>query len=209
MVLTLLKAYGIKRVIVSPGTINLALVASMMQDSWFEMYSCVDECSAAYMACGLAAETKEPVVLSCTGATASRNYVPAMTEAFYRKLPVIAITSAKNKRMLGHLTQQIIDRTQQLNDIVKLSVHIPLVDDKEAMWQCNMDVNKALTECRRHGGGPVHINLEVRDLSRFDVKELPVPKMIHYIGRTCTEYPVLPCGRIIVYVGSHIALDIE
>lgn len=46
-----------------------------MQDSWFEMYSSVDERSAAYMACGMAAESGEVVVLSCTGATASRNYV--------------------------------------------------------------------------------------------------------------------------------------
>ena len=43
----------------------------------FELYSAVDERSTAYIACGLAAETSEPVALSCTGATASRNYVPA------------------------------------------------------------------------------------------------------------------------------------
>ena len=51
-----------------------------MQDSWFEMYSSVDERSAAYMACGMAAESGEVVVLSCTGATASRNYVSGLTE---------------------------------------------------------------------------------------------------------------------------------
>ena len=87
IVLSLFKQYGIKRVIASPGAINIPVVASMQQDQFFEMFSCVDERSAAYMACGLAEETSEPVVLSCTGATSSRNYMPGLTEAYYRKLP--------------------------------------------------------------------------------------------------------------------------
>ena len=76
ILLALLKAHGIRKVIASPGTTNIALVASMQQDPYFQMYSAADERSAAYMACGLAAESGEPVVLSCTGATASRNYLP-------------------------------------------------------------------------------------------------------------------------------------
>lgn len=94
IVLSLLKEHGIRKVIVSPGTTNIALVASMQCDPWFEMYSCVDERSAAYMACGLASESGEPVVITCTEATASRNYFPGLTEAHYRKLPILAITGS-------------------------------------------------------------------------------------------------------------------
>ena len=108
IVLSLLKAHGIKRVIASPGTTNMALVGSMQQDPYFEMYSAVDERSAAYMACGLAAETSEPVVISCTGATASRNYLPGLTEAFYRKLPILSITSTQPISRVGHHMAQII-----------------------------------------------------------------------------------------------------
>ena len=95
IVLYLLKAHGIRKVVASPGTQNMSLVLSMQQDAFFEMYSAADERSAAYIACGLAAESGEPVVLSCTGATASRNYVPGLTEAYYRHLPVVAITSTQ------------------------------------------------------------------------------------------------------------------
>ena len=77
----LLKSHGIRRVIASPGATDVSLVASLQHDSFFEMYSCVDERSAAYMACGIAAETGEPVVITCTGATSSRNYMPGLTEA--------------------------------------------------------------------------------------------------------------------------------
>lgn len=50
-------------------------VGSIQQDTWFEIYSSVDERSAAYLACGIATESGEPVAITCTGATASRNYL--------------------------------------------------------------------------------------------------------------------------------------
>ena len=103
IVLALLKAHNIRKVVASPGATNITVVASMQQDPWFEMYSSVDERSAAYIACGLAEESGEPVVLSCTGATASRNYEPGMTEAYYRKLPILALTSTQNTNRIGHL----------------------------------------------------------------------------------------------------------
>ena len=122
--LALLKAHGIKKVIASPGTTNIALVASMQYDSWFEMYSAVDERSAAYMACGLASESGEPVVITCTEATASRNYYPGLTEAHYRKLPILAITGTHGDEVTGHLNAQSIDRSQTPNDTINFNVSI-------------------------------------------------------------------------------------
>lgn len=106
IVVSLLKQYGVKRIIASPGTTNKVLVWSLQQDSFFEIYSSVDERSAAYLACGMAAESGEPVAITCTGATASRNYLSGLTEAYYRKLPVIAITSHQGIDRLGHLRPQ-------------------------------------------------------------------------------------------------------
>ena len=54
----------------------------MQQDPFFEIYSVVNERSAVYIACGLSAESGEPVALSCTGATLSRINMPGLTEAF-------------------------------------------------------------------------------------------------------------------------------
>lgn len=87
IVISLLKAHGIRKIVASPGTTNITFVGSVQQDPYFEIYSSVDERSAAYIACGLAAESGEAVVLTCTGATASRNYYSGLTEAYYRKLP--------------------------------------------------------------------------------------------------------------------------
>ena len=157
VVLALLKKHGIRKVIASPGTTNMALVASMQSDQYFEMYSSVDERSAAYMACGLAAESKEPVVISCTGATASRNYLPGLTEAYYRKLPVLAVTSMQGEGREGHHIAQVIDRSVlPVADTAKFSVALPVIKDDEDFWDCEIKVNQAILELNRHGGGPVH-----------------------------------------------------
>lgn len=208
ILISLMKQYGIKKVIASPGTVNVPFVASIQQDDYFEVYSCVDERSAAYMACGLAAETGEPVVITCTGATASRNYLPAMTEAYYRKLPVIAVTGTDRIENTGHLMPQSIDRTQIQKDISICSVFLNQIRTDEQEWRCIVDANKALINSTRRGGGPVHINLEINNgyflkKSVFPVEILPVAKKICYYSKT-TDCPTIPEGKIAIFIGSHV-----
>ena len=202
MLIYLMKAHGIRKVIISPGATNVCFVASVQQDSFFELYSSVDERSAAYIACGLAAESGEPVALNCTGATASRNYLPGLTEGYYRKLPILAVTAAQHIGRIGQNIPQAIDRTTPLNDIVRMSVQIPTIHNTEDEWAYGVMLNKALLELRRHGGGPVHINLETSYSSDFTVKELPPVPVIH---RVCywEQLPELKSGRVGIFVGAH------
>lgn len=209
----LLKAHNIKKVIASPGTTNLSFVASIQYDSFFEIYSCVDERSAAYMACGLAAETNEPVVITCTGATASRNYLPALTEAYYRKLPILAVTGTQNEGRIGNLSSQLIDRSVIQNDVAVLSVHIPALvesssfDDKRCV---KTKLNRAITALTRRGGGPVHINLQTLYSRNFSVNELPDVQAIKRIGYSnLDKMPNMMDGRIGIFVGSHNTMSKE
>jgi 2-succinyl-5-enolpyruvyl-6-hydroxy-3-cyclohexene-1-carboxylate synthase len=202
IVISLLKAHGIRKIIASPGATNIGFVASVQIDSYFEVYSCVDERSAAYMACGMAAESGEPVVISCTGATSSRNYMPGLTEAFYRKLPILAITSSRGENLIGHLKPQVTDRENLPSDIVVEHVTAPLVVDKITENLCTINVNKALLALTRAGGGPAHINLMTLTPSDFSVRNIEPVRAIHRysIG---DDLPILPDGKIVVFVGSH------
>lgn len=173
ILIALLKKHGIKHIVASPGSTNVTFVGSVQQDSFFEIYSCVDERSAAYMACGLAAEIMQPVVLSCTGATASRNYFPALTEAYYRKLPVLAVTSTQEESKIGQLIPQVIDRSIQPADTVKMSVHLQTVKDDDDQWNVMLKANMAILELNHRGYGPVHINLTTRYSKKFAIKSLP------------------------------------
>lgn len=211
ILISLLKQYGVHKIIASPGTMNVNFIGSVQNDDFFQIYSCVDERSAAYMACGMAAESGEYVCLSCTGATASRNYIPGLTEAFYRKLPIVAITATQRVSHIGHNMEQVIDRRTQLNDMVRYSALIPVIHDEEDRWECIINVNKALIEAKRHGGGPVHINLEVDTLRDFSVKNLPKIKKIEYLDSSVSRdnLPVVPDGRVAVFVGNHKKMSSE
>lgn len=203
ILIALLKAHNIHKIIASGGTTNYTFVASLQHDSWFEIYSSVDERSAAYIACGMAAESGEPVVLTCTGSTASRNYYPGLTEAFYRKLPILAVTSHQGNDRIGHLISQNIDRRVIANDVANLSVELPVVkDDRDANFVV-MEVNKALLELRRNGGGPVHINIITTYSRDFSVRKLPEVRVLHRY-HAWNALPQFPKGRIGVFVGSHV-----
>lgn len=203
IVISLLKAHGIRYVIASPGTTNNALIGSIQKDPFFTIFSAVDERSAAYMACGLAAETGEPVVISCTGATASRNYAPGMTEAYYRKLPVLAITSTQQIGRIGHHVAQVIDRSTISKDVAKHSVTLPVVKDDEDQWDCEVKVNEAILELTRHGGGPVHINLPTTYSLPFTDKEELNCRVIHRFTPLDTLPELDDSKRIAVFIGSH------
>lgn len=203
IVISLLKAHGVRYVIASPGTTNNALIGSIQKDPFFTIYSAVDERSAAYMACGLAAETNEPVVISCTGATASRNYAPGMTEAFYRKLPVLAITSTQQIGRVGHHVAQVIDRSSIPKDTAKLSVNLPVVKDKEDEWDCEIKVNRAILELTRHGGGPVHINLPTTYSKPFTVKESINCRVINRFYQQDKLPDIDSKKKVAVFIGSH------
>lgn len=208
IVVALLKEYGISRVIASPGTTNLTFVASLQHDSFFKVYSAPEERSAAYMAVGMAEESGEPVVITCTGATASRNYYPAMTEAFYRKIPILAITATQPKGIVGQYVPQVIDRSSIPNDTANYSVHIPIIKDRADYDFAVLKTNEALHYLKKNGGGPVHINLETSYNKDFSVKCLPEIKKIAYY-RPFDQLPSLPEGKVGIFIGSHPSMTKE
>ncbi|MBP5674793.1 2-succinyl-5-enolpyruvyl-6-hydroxy-3-cyclohexene-1-carboxylate synthase [Candidatus Saccharibacteria bacterium] len=207
ILISLLKQHGIRKVIASPGAMNINLNGSLQNDGSFEIFSCVDERSAAYMACGMAQESGEPVILTCTGATASRNYAPALTEAFYNKVPVLAITAAQHAGRTGHNIPQVLDRTVQFNDLVKKSVQIPEVNTPADEWGCMTQINDALLELKHNGGGPVHINLVTSLDASFNVKELPKSRKINRIELRDT-FPEIK-GSVCVFIGNHTKINKE
>lgn len=206
IIISLLKAHSIRKVVASPGSTNICLVASLQSDPYFEMYSSVDERSAAYIACGMAAESGEPVVLTCTEATASRNYLPGLTEAYYRKLPVLAITATNRRTLVGQNHPQMIDRSVLPKDVARESLYLPYIyEERDALENANL-VNSAILELFHHGGGPVHIEYETHYSSDYSVRELPK----YQTTRRFTIEDKLPRminGNIAIIIGAHKVWD--
>ena len=203
ILIALLKKHGIKKVIISPGTTNLEFTAGIQYDGSFEIYSAIDERGAAYMACGMTTESKEPVVITCTEATASRNYFSALTEAYYRKLPILAVTGVHRYSQIGHLIPQVIDRSISPVDMFVEKVQLPVIKDAEDVWQTTIEINSAILKLKSKETGPVHIDLPCcNDEYDFYTKKLPEVKMINRYYRG-DIMPSLPVGKIAIFIGSH------
>lgn len=202
LLISLLKAHGIKKVIASPGSTNVCLVASLQSDPYFEIYSSVDERSAAYLACGLARESGEPVVISCTEATASRNYLSGLTEAFYSKLPILAITATNDRKCIGQNHPQMIDRSVLPRDVAKKSMRLPFISTDSDLNAYSNLVNDVILELFRDGGGPAHIEYETKYTGVYDVNKLPSVKPVRRFTSD-SVLPQIPQGRVAIVLGAH------
>lgn len=210
ILIALLKQYGIKNIVVSPGMRNSVFSYSVQQDKFFKVYSVVDERSAGYFATGLAYELNEPVVITCTGATASRNYLSALTEAYNRGLPVIAVTGDHETANKYTLTPQYVDRSVSQNDVKTVSVFLPKVIDEQSQSQCELLCNVALSSALSKRGGPVHINLATLDW-KFTEKTLPKVHKINsydtddlYNSETAENLAVQLCSKKVgLFIGAH------
>lgn len=202
ILVALLKKHGVRHVVASPGTTNSAFVASLQRDDFFEIFSSVDERSAAYMACGLCGELGVPVIITCTGATASRNYLPGITEAHYRKLPILAITGSQARSKVGHLTAQVVDREVQPVDSYCSSVNLQIVKDSDDKFDVEVKSNRAILNLFRPATGPVHINLETSYSKSFTTESLPSVRLISRYFLS-DELPKLEGDKIAILIGSH------
>ncbi len=174
IVISLLKKFNIRHIVTSPGTRAIPFIHSVEKDPFFITHNVVDERSAAYFAVGIALETGEPCVITCTTGQATRNYTPGLTEAYNKKIPIIALTGDCPREVAGQLHEQSLwQENQYPRDAVKYSCTLPQIKDKADYDYTARLVNEALLELDHHGKGPVHINFQTNYTSAFPVKELP------------------------------------
>lgn len=182
VIVALLKKFGIRHVVISAGSRNIPFTVSVENDSFFKCYSIVDERSAAFFGIGLIQQLREPVAICCTSGTAVSNYVSAVTEAFYQKLPLVAITADRDEYSLNQLEDQCVPQMSYFKEITKKSVNVPIIEsDRDYEYAVRL-VNEALLSLNHHGTGPVHINMQVAigpQEQDFSAKKLPDVRKIN------------------------------
>lgn len=188
ILISLLKQYNIRHIVISPGTRNTALSHSVETDSFFQCFSIVDERSAGFFALGIAEKLNVPVCVSCTAATATCNYLPAIKEAYERNIQLIALTADQDSYEMFHMEDQCIDQVDMYHGYVKYAVDVPKVNNDRDYWYFNRCVNEALLEMDHNGKGPIQINYHMpyslMEISTYDVKELPTTRKINrYSGK--------------------------
>ena len=177
--LSLLKAHGINKFVVSPGSRHIPIVISMECDPFFKLYSVVDERSASFFAIGLMQRFKEPVGIICTSGTASANYCSAISESYYQQLPLLVLTADRSECLRDQAEDQMIHQSTMYQNITKKVVNLPIVQNDNDAWFNNRLINDALLELRHHGDGPVQINIPVPEhMDDFTTETLPNERKI-------------------------------
>lgn len=188
LIIAYLKENNIKNIVLSPGGRNVPLVHSVENDDFFNCYSIVDERSAAFFGLGLIQTLNEPVAICCTSGTAASNYMSAVAEAYYQKLPLVVLTADRNEYYLNQMEDQMINQTKLFQTVCKKTVSLPIVKNTMDKWYCERLLNEAFLELNHHGTGPIQINFQVEDIAAgFNTEVLPSIKPIKRIEQHSSE----------------------
>ena len=155
---------GLRHVVASPGSRNAPLVISFNRHPDVHCISIPDERAAAFFALGIAQYLNTPVALVCTSGTAGLNYGPALAEAYYQMLPIIAITTDRPIEYTDQEDGQTIDQKNIFANYVKASFQFPQeAHHKDNIWHANCMTNEAYNKSVFPQFGPVHINIPLRE----------------------------------------------
>lgn len=159
----LCKKHGIKHVVVSPGSRNAPLSITFEHTNDLSTYVVVDERSAAFFALGISLATDSPVAIVCTSGSAALNYAPAISEAFYQKIPLIVITADRPQEWVNQGDGQTIMQHSVYGNHVLNSVTLPVIENDDTAWLYNRLINESLILANGKIKGPVHINVPFKE----------------------------------------------
>ena len=133
----LLKAHGVRKIVLCPGSRNAAIVHTLANIEDFTCYSVTDERSAGFFAIGLSLQGGGPAAVCCTSGSALLNLHPAVAEAFYQQVPLIVISADRPAAWIGQMDGQTLPQPHVFGTLVKMSVNLPEVHTEEDEWFCN------------------------------------------------------------------------
>ncbi|AGA80597.1 2-succinyl-5-enolpyruvyl-6-hydroxy-3-cyclohexene-1-carboxylic-acid synthase [Echinicola vietnamensis] len=181
--LSLLKQFNVRKIVVSPGSRHFSIIHSMEKDSFFQLYSVVDERSAAFFALGLIQKSNEPVAVACTSGTSTINYGSAVVEAFYQHLPLLLLTADRLPELLNQMEEQMFKQDDVFRNFVKFEGQLKEVKSGFDEWYCNRVINEGLLSLTSRGPGPVHLNIPIESHQGDTFSTAVLPK-VRKITRT-------------------------
>jgi 2-succinyl-5-enolpyruvyl-6-hydroxy-3-cyclohexene-1-carboxylate synthase len=155
---------GVTEAVLSPGSRSAPLAFALHRadaEGRLRLHVRIDERTAGFLALGLAKASGRPVPVVTTSGTAAVNLHPAVVEASYSGVPLLAVTADRPPVLRGVGANQTIDQVRLYGDAVVLFVDVPAPDNgvgQVAQWRA-----VAAKAVAASHGGPVHLNVPLRD----------------------------------------------
>ncbi len=140
---------GVKDFVVCAGARNVypaVILMKLAEQGEINVWRHFDERSAAFFALGLAKKDCRAVVVVTTSGTAVAEIFPAIIEAHYSAIPLIALTADRPRRFRKSGAPQAIEQKDIFGDYVSVSIDVDGVGDLDQINQWD-------------GASPLHLNL--------------------------------------------------
>ena len=156
---------GLRHACTSPGSRNAPILLSLVREPRIRCWSHLDERCAGFFAVGAAKATGIPVAMTCTSGTAAANFVPAVVEAYWARVPLIVLTADRPAELRDLGAGQAIDQLKLYGGAVKWfsEVELPPAADESAMRWIRQLACRAYWTALEGPPGPVHLNLPLRE----------------------------------------------
>jgi 2-succinyl-5-enolpyruvyl-6-hydroxy-3-cyclohexene-1-carboxylate synthase len=158
-----LEAAGVEGVCVAPGSRSTPLTVAFAERPGIEVFSHLDERSAAFFALGRAKRTGKPTPLVCTSGTATANFHPAVIEADQARVPLLLLTADRPPELRDSGANQTVDQQKLYGDAVRWFTELPEPEaDARKLRSLRTTVGRSVAEATGVPPGPVHLNVSFR-----------------------------------------------
>lgn len=154
-----LHSKGVKHIVISPGSRNAPLIIAFTNHDSYQCHSVPDERTAAFIALGMAHETQSPVALVCSSGSALLNYYPAISEAFYREIPLVVLSADRPTYLIDQADGQTIRQENVFANHILYSSSLTELGNTKETWHNQRKINEALNTATGLQNGPVHLNI--------------------------------------------------
>ncbi len=155
---------GVQHAIISPGSRSAPITVFFSRHPGIQTHVVKDERCAAYIALGIAQQTRTTAVLICTSGTAALNFGPGVAEAFYQQVPLLVLTADRPPEWIDQQDGQAVHQNRLYTDHCKGNYTLPLDTDIPASsWHFDRIISQAINLAERECMGPVHINVPIRE----------------------------------------------
>jgi 2-succinyl-5-enolpyruvyl-6-hydroxy-3-cyclohexene-1-carboxylate synthase len=203
---------GMRDACTSPGSRNTPILLSLVREPRIRCWSHLDERCAGFFAVGAAKASRTPVAMTCTSGTAAANFVPAVVEAYWARVPLIVLTADRPAELRDVGAGQAIDQIKLYGDAVKWfsEVELPPAADEGAMRWIRQLACRAYWTAAEGRPGPVHLNLPLREplilKQPLEAEVLPGrPDRRPWVARSGSGSPATPAPRVLPARGVIVA----
>ena len=161
---------GVRHACICPGSRSTPLAMLLDAHPDIRVWMHLDERSASFFALGMAKAGREVVAVLSTSGTAAANFLPAVVEARYARIPLLVLTADRPPELQDVGANQTIDQVHLFGRHAKWFVDVSLPEATAEAYIRTLACRSVGTALAQPSG-PVHLNFPFRE----PLVPLPMP----------------------------------